>query len=250
MSRPPVQPLAWDTKFLGFPVARLAARHLLAAELLALVEQQRAAGTRLLYLLADPADAETAAAVRRAGARLLDRRVTFGQEIGPPLAASTDQPAAASARSAAVRVAAATVFTPGLEALAWQSGEFSRFRLDERFAPHVFHDLYSQWLRASLAGELARVVFAAGRPNGEEAGLLTLGEEAGTASIGLLAVAAAVRGRGVGRQLVAAARQQAQAWGCTRLTVVTQRDNGPACGFYAACGFVPVREEHVYHLWL
>ena len=245
MSQPPVQPLAWDTKFLGFPVARLAARHLPAADVLALIEQQRAAGIRLLYLLADPADAESAAAARRAGARLLDRKVTFGLAIGPP----SDQPAA-PAGPTAVQVAVATVFTPHLEALAWQSGAFSRFRLDERFAPHVFPDLYSQWLRASLAGELARVVLAAVRPNGEEAGLLTLGEEGSTASIGLLAVAAAVRGRGVGRQMVAAARQQAQARGCTRLTVVTQRDNGPACGFYAACGFVPVREEHVYHLWL
>ena len=79
---------------------------------------------------------------------------------------------------------------------------------------------------------------------------MTLHEEGGTASIGLLAVGATMRGRGVGQQLVGAARQQAAAWGCARLQVVTQRANAPACGLYAKCGFEAVREQHVYHLWL
>lgn len=246
----PPQPLRWDSEFLGFPVARLPARHLSAAELVTLLDQQRAAGTRLLYLVADPADVETAAAIRHAGARLLDRKVTFAQELSRPPAGPAGRPEDSSGRPAALHVAATTVFTPQLEALAWQSGKFSRFQLDEQFAPNVFPDLYSRWLRASLTGELARVVLAAGLPAGGKVGLLTLGQEDDTATIGLLAVDAAARGRGVGRQLLAAAQQRARAWGCRQLQVSTQRANAPACGFYAACGFTAVREEHVYHLWL
>ena len=64
----------------------------------------------------------------------------------------------------------------------------------------------------------------------------------------LLAVAA--RRQGIGQQLVEAARQKAHHWGCPTLQVVTQRDNEPACRFYAQCGFELVREEHIYHLWL
>ena len=238
-----MQPLVWDSEFLGFPVARLAGRHLGLADLAVVMDAQRAAGTRLIYLMAEPADTETAAAARHAGARLLDRKVTFVQVIGPTENLNNAHPAAA-------RVASTVIFTPQLEALAWQRGEYSRFRLDERFAPLVFPNLYSHWLRASLTGELTRVVLAAVAPAGEEVGLLTLHEEGGTASIGLLAVGATMRGRGVGQQLVDAARQQAAAWGCARLQVVTQRANAPACGLYTKCGFEAVWEQHVYHLWL
>ncbi len=241
MSRPVVESLAWDSGFLGFPVARLVARHLSASALAAVVADSRGAGIRLIYLVAEPADAETAAAARQAGAWLADQKVTFArqtQDLTGDLVPDSTQ------------IEIATAFTPQLERLAWQSGEFSRFRRDELFAPHVFPALYSHWLRASLGGELARVVLASVPPTGAETGLLTLSEQHGRASIGLLAVAVAARGLGVGRQLVAAARQQAQQWGCAALQVVTQRANGPACQFYTRCGFELVREEHLYHLWL
>ena len=87
-------------------------------------------------------------------------------------------------------------------------------------------------------------------PNGEEVGLLTLGKQEGLASIGLLAVAGANQGKGIGKLLEAAARQQAQRWNCPTLQVVKQRDNERACRFYVRCGFGLVREEHIYHLWL
>ena len=239
MSLPLVEPRPWDSAFLGFPVGRLVAHKLDAPHLAALVAESQAAGTRLIYLVTDPTDTETANTARQLGARLIDRKLTFARP--------TNGPAVSRAFNAIERV---TTYTPQLERLAWQSGDFSRFQRDENFAPHVFPDLYSHWLRASLSGELARVVLASQSPTGTETGLLTLSERAGSASIGLLAVDAAVRGQGIGRHLVEAARQQALGWGCTQLQVVTQRDNAPACRFYVRCGFGLVREEHLYHLWL
>ena len=241
MSRPVVEPLPWDSGFLGFAVGRLAARNLSVSALAAVVEESRAAGLRLIYLIVDPADAETAAAARQAKACLADQKMTFARQSGElPGDLIPDES----------RIKLVTAITPQLERLAWQSGAFSRFRRDKRFAPHVFPDLYSHWLRASLSGELARAVLACVPQTGAEKGLLTLSEQAGQASIGLLAVDAAARGQGIGQQLVAAARQQAQRWGCTQLQVVTQRANAPACQFYFCCGFELVHEEHIYHLWL
>ena len=244
MSQLQVQILEWDSNFLGFPVGRLEAHQVNAASLNALVQQSRASGIRLIYLLADPADDGTATAASQAGAWLADQKVTFARVTTPPLLLGQDTAAGIGV------VVSATNFTPQLEQLAWQSGAFSRFRCDTQFSPHVFKDLYTQWLHASLTGQIARVVLAFALPTGEGAGLLTLGEQQGCASIGLLAVSAAVRGQGIGPQLVEAARQQAHHWGCPTLQVVTQRANEPACRFYAKCGFELVREEHIYHLWL
>lgn len=244
MNQPLVQALEWDSNFLGFPVGRLAAQQVSATCLDTIVAQSRQAGMRLIYLVVDPDDAGTATAASRAGAWLADRKVTFARATDTPLAPS--QPTAAGSGT----VFNTATFTPQLEQLAWQSGAYSRFRLDAQFAPHVFTDLYTQWLRASLTGELARAVLAYPSPTGKEVGLLTLGQQGESAGIGLLAVAGESRGQGIGQQLVEAARQQAQRWGCPTLQVVTQRANERACRFYARCGFGLVREEHIYHLWL
>jgi len=188
--------------------------------------------------VAAPDATEVGIALRQAGAWLADRKVTFVMPL--PVMAPPPTPA----------IGLTTTYTPQLESLAWQSGEYSRFRLDPQLAPSVFRQLYSQWLRNSLAGSIARQVLVWRDATGQELGLLTMGEKNGRAEIGLLAVDAAARGQRVGQQLVAAAVAQAVAWGHTELQVVTQRDNEQACQFYEKCGFHFAQEEHIYHLWL
>lgn len=240
MSPLKLEPLAWDSEFLGFAVSRAVVPPPGAAAVAAVVAQARAQGARLLYLLLDPADEAAAAAACAACAHLADRKVTFSRAVGavPGQLADTEQ------------VVAVSNFSPELEALAWQSGEYSRFRRDPGFAPDVFERLYSHWLRASLNGELARTVLAWAGPDGTPTGLLTLQAHGVQASIGLLAVQAGQRGRGQGRALVAAALRTAQDWGCERLRVVTQLDNLPACRFYTSMGFAIEHQENVCHLWL
>ena len=237
-----LQPLAWDSDYLGFGVARLEADQLTREILAAQLEAARAAGLRLLYLVAAPADATSNASALEAGAWLADRKVTFAMPVDPAESAAAVSPA----------IRPTTAWTPQLESLALQSGEFSRFRLDERFAPEVFTGLYQRWLRNSLSHEMAREVLLYESPDapGHAQGLLTLGLKNGRADIGLLAVDAAARGQRLGQQLVAAARQRTAAWGLAELQVVTQLDNEPACGFYRRCGFREWQVEHIYHFWL
>ncbi|MDO7874171.1 GNAT family N-acetyltransferase [Hymenobacter sp. ASUV-10] len=238
MMLPTIQPLGWDSDFLGFSVGRLLTDGLSEAQIATAVADARRAGFRLLYAVASPANAAAATALRQAGALLADRKVTFAMPVltGPaPVAAA---------------ISATTAYSPQLESLAWQSGEYSRFRLDPRLAPTVFREMYSRWLHNSLTGSIARQVLVWRAPTGHELGLLTLGEKNGRADIGLLAVDAAARGQRVGQQLVAAAVAQAAAWGYAELQVVTQGDNEPACRFYEKCGFQLVQEEHIYHCWL
>ena len=234
-----LQPLAWDSDFLGFPVARFAVSGLTASTIVQTVAVARQAGYRLLYAVVVPTDTAEAEALCQVGAWLADCKVTYTMLL--PLDAAT---------SISPGIGDAIGYTSELESLAWQSGEYSRFRLDLRFKPSVFQELYSRWLHNSLSGDIARRVLVWRSPEGQEAGLLTLGEKNGRADIGLLAVDAAARGQRVGQQLVAAAQVQALAWDYTTLQVVTQGDNVPGCRFYEKCGFTPESVEHIYHLWL
>lgn len=240
-----VQPLPWDSDFLGYGTGRLVAGQLSAEALQEQIEAARAAGMRLLYLVAAPDDALSNASALAAGAWLADRKVTFAM---PVAAAESQQPVPAA-------IHGTTTWTPRLESLALQSGEYSRFRLDPHFAPEVFTGLYGLWLRNSLSHQIARevLIFEGAGEEGAPAdarGLLTLGLKNGRADIGLLAVDAAARGQRIGQQLVAVARQRTAAWGLAELQVVTQLDNEPACGFYQRCGFREWQVEHIYHLWL
>lgn len=240
MSAASLTPLPWDSQLFGLPVARLVSTGLDQAAIAALLTVARAQGIRLLYWLAEPTDTVTAAAAAAARARLLDRKATFVQPLADD--AAPELPAADVHEAARV--------TPALLALARQSGAHSRFRLDAQLPPGAFEQLYDNWLRNSLRGELARLVLTTRSADGPETGLLTLGLKDGRADIGLLAVDAAARGQGLGRRLVGEARRHARRWGCQEWQVVTQLANAGACRFYEQCGFRLARVEHVYHLWL
>lgn len=233
-----IQPLAWDSDFLGFSVGRLLTDGLSETQIAMAIAEARLAGFHLLYAVASPADAAAATALRQAGAWLADRKVTFAM------------PVSGSPAPVAAAIGSTNTYSPQLESLAWQSGEYSRFRLDPRLDPTVFREMYSRWLHNSLSGSIARQVLVWRAPSGHELGLLTLGEKNGRADIGLLAVDEAARGQRVGQQLVATAVAQAIAWGYAELQVVTQGDNELACRFYEKCGFQLVQEEHIYHCWL
>lgn len=235
-----LQPQPWDTAFLGFGVARVTMAALQQAAWQQTQANARAAGYRLLYVMADPADATTESTLAAGGIVRISRLVTYLADaeilLAPP---------------AGLHIEPTVEFTPGLEELAWESGIFSRFRLDPLMPATAFHRLYSEWLRKSLAGqELAREVFCARLGAGQEIGLLTLGLQQARADIGLLAVAAGCRGQGIGHQLLAVAAARTQLWGLQQVQVVTQFENQAACRFYAGAGFGVASQQDVYHCWL
>ena len=237
--QPNPQPLPWDSKWLGYPVARLVvpAQHALAS-LAPTVAHCRATGVRLLYLVIAPEDNLTEAAAQAAGAWLADVKRTYRLELttfpGPVLP------------SGEVLVLPTQALTADLEQLAWQSGAFSRFRRDARIGSPAFEALYSRWLHQSL---VEGKVWAAS-VDGKAMGMLAVAFRPQYVNIDLVAVSPAARRRGVGQLLLQAAAHEAQRLGHPALQVVTQGANRAACEFYERFGFRLLHTEQVYHLWL
>lgn len=69
----------------------------------------------------------------------------------------------------------------------------------------------------------------------------------GEAEILTLAVAPAVRGRGLGRILLAAAARHAQTLGAANMFLEVGVDNPPALALYAGQGFVRVGQRKAYY---
>ena len=239
MTHSHVQPLPWDSSWLGFPVARFDAGPADDAEgVQAAIAQCRATGIRLLYLVLNPLAVAAAAAARASGAWLVDEKLTYELALAEAESTLNVLPT--------VHLARGLAFTPALQQLARSSGEYSRFRHDPRIGLPAFNELYDQWLRRVLAqGQVWQATVA-----GEAAGMLAMDGSSTTATIELLAVAPQARAHGLGKLLVQAARWEARQRGYRTLQVVTQGANRPGRQLYEQGGFRLRHVGHWYHLWL
>jgi dTDP-4-amino-4,6-dideoxy-D-galactose acyltransferase len=131
--------------------------------------------------------------------------------------------------------------------LAYLSGNYSRFRLDERLGIDNFKRLYREWIDKSVSHEIARKIFV--YTEAEIKGMITLGVKDKTATIGLLAVDESLQGRGVGLSLINACVTYCKIEQIEFLDVPTQLDNEQACRFYEKCGFQAKSVQNIYHFW-
>jgi dTDP-4-amino-4,6-dideoxy-D-galactose acyltransferase len=136
-----------------------------------------------------------------------------------------------------------------LENLAYLSGRYSRFRLDENFEPDDFYRLYKTWIIRSIQKEIADNVFII-KENNAIVGMVTLkyGEENGT--IGLMAVSESAQGKGYGKKLIKSCMYDLHKRGISKIEVPTQANNIAACRFYEKCGFTNQSVSNIYHFWL
>lgn len=136
-----------------------------------------------------------------------------------------------------------------LVSLAYQSGEFSRFKQDRNFKNNESEKLYYQWILRSIKKEIANYVFVCYDKN-KIIGLLTLGVKKDRTDIGILAVDITYRGKKIGESLVAKAMQTTRDLNFQTIQAATQKDNVSACRFYEKQGFVIEKTEYIYHLWI
>lgn len=133
--------------------------------------------------------------------------------------------------------------------LAFESGSYSRFKLDKHFQNNEFHRMYESWIIQSVNKLIADCVFVT--YEGEKiTGMATLKIDNQTAHIGLIAILSGYQGKGFGRELIDFCKVTAVQKQCKKLIVPTQLANNKACEFYKACGFKILSIVNIYHFWL
>jgi dTDP-4-amino-4,6-dideoxy-D-galactose acyltransferase len=235
--------LPWDTEFWGFPVARLNPSAPDAAAMREALAWCSERGVRCLYLLADGGCPRTLALAHERGFRFVDIRV----ELTLPLAG----PAWAAAASGGARVRPAVAADlPALRRLAAVSHHDTRFFKDDRFDACRAAELYGEWIARDLR---RHTVFVCDAPSqtGEPCGYVSCERdgEAAEGRIGLIAVAAAHKGAGLGTALLAAAIGWFSDAQATSARVVTQGTNVAALRLYERCGFRTSGVNVWFHKW-
>jgi len=229
--------LAWDSEFFGVRIARLKTRRLRPSDLEDARNWCQRERIACLYFLAQSGDSETIRLAEESGFCMTDQRITFARNLNGGTAPPGD-PIRPSVESD----------IPALAAIARRSYRDSRFYFDPHFAKSRCDDLYAVWIEKSCAGWAQRVFVA--EVEGEIAGYCSCHlTPADAGSIGLLAVAPAWGGRGLGSKLVTSALAYFDSHQATRVTVATQGRNVAAHRLYQGAGFVPDAVEIWYHKW-
>lgn len=239
----PARRLDWDSEAFGFEVWALESPDLAEERIAPTLEEVRRKGGRLVYWIAHEDANPTKETIERFGGALVDRKLTFARRIDGESGIE---------RSAAVGLAyrIGRASSPALIELALDAGAFSRFRLDERMPRTAFETLYTKWIERSCRREIASAVLEAWSPDCELAGMATIAVDGSVGSVGLIAVRASARGRGVGAGLMREAERFLESNGARTLEVVTQGANSLACRLYGSLGYTIEKRATVYHFWL
>lgn len=166
---------------------------------------------------------------------LVDKKITYAKEV--------------SSRQHNSKVVAYNQSYPDekLVNLAISSGVYSRFNTDKRIRRESFETLYTLWITKSVSKEIAEEVLVYKEDN-EIQGFVTVGKKGNRGDIGIIAVDAAFRGKGIGKSLMFEAENYYYNK-TNKIQVVTQGDNIPACKLYESCGYAVEKSEYFYHLW-
>jgi len=232
-----IEPLAWDSQFFGYPVARIALDQNGGKELAQLFERLLDEKFRLTYLFVPLSEKEANESIIQKGAILVDQKTVF---LKP-----TEKHSGYSNHISELQ---GVEITEKLIELTLQAGLFSRFHLDKNFVKQEYERLYIEWITRSVKKELSFKTLLALRDS-DIIGITTMDDEKDHVHIGLVAVDDKYRGQGVGYDLIRTADSIAFAMGFKEIKVVTQLHNKGACRLYEKCGFHMASTTNVYHFW-
>lgn len=132
--------------------------------------------------------------------------------------------------------------------LAFESGKFSRFKLDDNFGKREFEELYKTWVDNSFAKEFADAIFVYKEKN-SILGFITYKIMDDCATIGLLGVCEKHQGKGIGSALLEAIENELSNKQIKELRIPTQLQNEQACCFYAKLGYNIIEKTIIKHYW-
>lgn len=135
-----------------------------------------------------------------------------------------------------------------LYSLAFESGKYSRFKLDNNFCQNKFELLYSKWVDNSINKQFADKLFYTKELN-DVIGFVTVKLNNKFATIGLIAVAENFQGRGIGKKLLSKVETYCVSNNVFELQIPTQKENRQACAFYTSLGFNIIEEKIIKHYW-
>ncbi len=132
--------------------------------------------------------------------------------------------------------------------LAFESGKFSRFFLDNNFRKEKFKELYKKWVDNSISKLFADDLFVYQEDN-KTIGFVTYKVKNEIATVGLIAVSPNQQGKGIGSKLLNYLEIFLYESNIHTLLIPTQKSNLAACNFYKKQGYSINEKTIIKHYW-
>jgi dTDP-4-amino-4,6-dideoxy-D-galactose acyltransferase len=129
--------------------------------------------------------------------------------------------------------------------LAYLSGKYSRFKLDENFKNEEFKKMYKVWISNTTNNKKIIVKYV----NSEIVGLVVYSICKTKVNIELISVSEVVQGQGIASELIREIEKIGHENKCNTVEVVTQGINLPATNLYKKNNFNISNSILIYHYW-
>ncbi len=223
--------LDWDTDFFGYKVGKVVVQNNLSDENLLLNNDYK-----LIYLFSNEALSDEL--VKKYNLFLADEKIDLITQVSD---LTFD-------RLPNENLEELTKLDENLIDLTFQSGHYSRFKIDPNFKNKEFEKLYAVWIEQSITHKNAEKVIGF-LVNNKVVGFVTIGFKNNAYDIGLIVVDEAHRSLKIGKQLLAYVFNYAISKETKNVTVTTQKQNLGAMKFYINNGFSINHTTYIYHLW-
>tara|TARA_B110000902_G_scaffold256045_1_gene322234 strand:+ start:613 stop:1314 length:702 start_codon:yes stop_codon:yes gene_type:complete len=231
-----IKSLPWDSGFFDLRIGLMEIDlfdHIAMAEL-----QSNQSNYDLIYVFVPTKTALLEAKIEQyANLKVVDIKVTYSKEIDTH-----------GIDDATICIYTDTEIQEKMYDLAIQSGEFSRFNLDQGFNVDQFISLYRTWVESAANSNKDSLILVSKDAN-DITGMITLKYDIETATVGLLAVDRDHRGKGIAYKLICFAEDILSKKHIKTLVIPTQKENLKACEFYERLGMNKVNEDVVLHYW-
>lgn len=229
-----IRALQWDSDFFGLRIGR--ADLYSKEDALSLVDRHGELKQQfdLLYVF-DPNNVGLVAS----GARLVDEKVIYNKPCEP------------HKQYPEISFYQAAQPNDDLYRLAFVSGGYSRFKLDERLPKGSYERLYARWIENACRGEGGnKHILIYQDKQGIAKGMITFDHTDELGHIGLVAVDSDAQCHGVGSKIMSTLDGYLYQQGVKILEVPTQKSNTNACRWYEKNGFAIQSITSIYHWWL
>ena len=132
--------------------------------------------------------------------------------------------------------------------LAYESGKYSRYKLDKKISEDRFKKLYQIWIENSINKSFASKIFYI-KEKENILGFVTVKIKDNEAQIGLIAVAPNAQGKGLGKKLLLKTENYCFENNLKTLQIPTQLENVSACKFYEKMGYQILEKIIIKHYW-
>jgi dTDP-4-amino-4,6-dideoxy-D-galactose acyltransferase len=230
--------LQWDSDLFGYKIASMKGHEITNDEYKERINYFSKCNYKLIYWFVDPNDSISNETALLNGLVLMDEKATFNKKLNME---NRDEKEIIDYENNRP--------TESMYKLSFQSGIFSRFRIDKKFDNNEFKKLYTKWIEKSVKKEIANKVFVHFK-DGTEDGLITANIKDYLGEIGILAVDVESRGKSIGEKLLNRVNFYFFKSGCRNVQIVTQLQNKIACNFYSKNGFILKKIINIYHIWM